>query len=174
MNNKAHLRPKDFDSNGDIIPMACKEENNDLISREALKKAIKDEFDLAIYNGNIMLMSKGSIVDRVLSYIDNAPTVERPKYILKVKSLTAEDKKRFQEEWNKSAGGLLAIPDNYEIIPVERSQGELAEKLKDRIEENICKRCPMKNNCVLCEISRVFQIITLTAEEQKGGMENGN
>ena len=25
MNNKAHLRPKDYDSNGDIIPMACKE-----------------------------------------------------------------------------------------------------------------------------------------------------
>lgn len=33
MNNKAHLRPDDYDSNGDIIPMACKEEsgmNNDL------------------------------------------------------------------------------------------------------------------------------------------------
>lgn len=37
MNNKAHLRPKDFDSNGDIIPMACKEEKDDLISRKALK-----------------------------------------------------------------------------------------------------------------------------------------
>lgn len=28
MNNKAHLRPKDFDSNGDIIPMSWKEEEN--------------------------------------------------------------------------------------------------------------------------------------------------
>ena len=37
MNNKAHLRPKDYDSNGDIIPMACKEEKGDLISRDALK-----------------------------------------------------------------------------------------------------------------------------------------
>lgn len=26
MNNKAHLRPKDFDSSGDIIPMSWKEE----------------------------------------------------------------------------------------------------------------------------------------------------
>ena len=26
MNNKAHLRPKDFDSNGDIIPMSWREE----------------------------------------------------------------------------------------------------------------------------------------------------
>lgn len=26
MNNKAHLRPKDFDSNGDIIPTSWKEE----------------------------------------------------------------------------------------------------------------------------------------------------
>ena len=38
MNNKAHLRPKDFDSNGDIIPMACKEEKGDLISRKSLKE----------------------------------------------------------------------------------------------------------------------------------------
>ena len=42
MNNKAHLRPQDYDSNGDIIPMACKEEKGDLISREALKKALKE------------------------------------------------------------------------------------------------------------------------------------
>ena len=42
MNNKAHLRPKDFDSNGDIIPMACKEEKGDLISREALKKRFEE------------------------------------------------------------------------------------------------------------------------------------
>ena len=49
--------------------------NSDLISRKALKKAIKDEFDLAIRNGNIMLMSKKGIVDRILAYIDNAPTV---------------------------------------------------------------------------------------------------
>ena len=53
--------------------------NNDLISREDLKKAIKDEFDLAIHDGNIMLMSKSSIIDRILAYIDNAPTVEPEK-----------------------------------------------------------------------------------------------
>ena len=43
MNNKAHLRPKDFDSNGDIIPMACKEEKGDTISRSALKEAFYKE-----------------------------------------------------------------------------------------------------------------------------------
>lgn len=31
MNNKAHLRPQDFDNNGDIIPMACKEEKGEWI-----------------------------------------------------------------------------------------------------------------------------------------------
>ncbi len=55
-------------------------DNNDLISREALKKAIKNEFDLAIHNGDIMLMSKSGIVDRVLAYIDNAPTVLYDNY----------------------------------------------------------------------------------------------
>lgn len=52
-----------------------------------------------------------------------------------------------------------------------RPQGEFAEKLKDRIEESVCKYCQMNKHCELCEISRVFQIITLTAEEQKGGTE---
>lgn len=60
----------------------------------------------------------------ILAVIDNSTTVEEPKYFLKVKNLTAEDKKHFQELLNKSTGGLLAIPDNYEIIPISRRQGE--------------------------------------------------
>ena len=63
MNNKAHLRPQDYDSNGDIIPMACKEEKGDLISREALKKALKEYKYCGFY-------------DKVIEIIDNAPTVE--------------------------------------------------------------------------------------------------
>lgn len=67
MNNKAHLRPKDFDSNGDIIPMACKEEKGDLISREALKEAIR--------NPNDKRYLSESIISLVFERIDNAPTV---------------------------------------------------------------------------------------------------
>ena len=52
-----------------------------------------------------------------------------------------------------------------------RPQGKLAETLKERIEESVCKYCPTNNRCTLCEISRVFSIITLTAEEQEGGAE---
>ena len=38
MNNKAHLRPKDFDRNGDIIPDALQEEKEvRLINANALK-----------------------------------------------------------------------------------------------------------------------------------------
>ena len=66
MNNKAHLRPKDFDSNGDIIPMACKEEKGDLISREALKKYARVVFDKDL--------GRLRVVD--VSDIDNAPTVD--------------------------------------------------------------------------------------------------
>ena len=54
----------------------CETPNNDLISREDLKKAISGEFDLAIHNGDIMLMSKSGIVSRILAIIDNASTVE--------------------------------------------------------------------------------------------------
>ena len=73
MNNKAHLRPKDFDSNGDIIPMACKEEKVDLISRSALKVAIEKELDKANLTEYEACICVTSIYDRV---IDNAPTVD--------------------------------------------------------------------------------------------------
>ena len=62
--------------------------------------------------------------DDIFRLIDYAPTVEYPKLMLKVKKLTAEDKKHFKECWNKYANNLLAVPDNYEIIPIERTQGE--------------------------------------------------
>lgn len=53
-----------------------------------------------------------------------------------------------------------------------RSQGELAEKLKDRIEESVCKYCQVNKHCELCEISRVFSIIDLTDKETKEGADN--
>lgn len=89
------------------------------------------------------------VVDRY--EIENAPTVD---------TYTIEDIQEVREN-SLILGAKLA----------QRPQVEFAEKLKARIEENVCKRCPMNKNCVLCEISRVFQIIQLTAEEQKGGTE---
>lgn len=67
--------------------------------------------------------------------------------------------------------GCLGKCPNFKKEQYEKPQGELAEKLKNRIEESVCKHCQMNKHCELCEISRVFQIITLTAEEQKGGKE---
>ena len=92
-----------------------------LIDADALKEKL-DELD--VYIDCDKNLTTWILSDEVYNTIDNAPSVEGPKYILKVKNLTAEDKKRFQEEWNKSAGGLLAISDNYEIVPIERPQGE--------------------------------------------------
>lgn len=48
MNNKAHLRPKDFDSNEDIIPMSWKEE-----------KGVTKEIEFKVINrGKCMLCGK--------------------------------------------------------------------------------------------------------------------
>lgn len=66
MNNKAHLRPKDFDSNGDIIPMACKEEKGDLISRKWLTDAIRNRRTYLSYED----------AKDVIDLIDNAPTIK--------------------------------------------------------------------------------------------------
>ena len=95
---------------------------SDLISREALLKAMEEERQYLLARGQTG--AEHILVHHCLPLIDNAPSVEGPKYILKIKNLTAEKKKRFQEEWNKSVDGLLAIPDDYEIIPIERPQGE--------------------------------------------------
>lgn len=65
MNNKAHLRPKDFDSNGDIIPMSMKEEKGDLISRKWLTDAIRNRKTYLSYED----------AKDVIDLIDSAPSV---------------------------------------------------------------------------------------------------
>jgi len=108
--------------------------NNDLISREALRKA---------FHERIHYFDKSSW-DEANALIDNAPTVKTYCYFC-----------------GQTEHGQIE----------ERPQGEFVEMLKDRIEESVCKYCQMNKHCELCEISRVFQIITLTAEEQKVGAE---
>lgn len=70
MNNKAHLKPKDYDSNGDIIPSGWKEEKGDLISREALKKALHNFFDGKVID------EPAYILRDVFCQIDGTPAVE--------------------------------------------------------------------------------------------------
>lgn len=123
--------------------------NNDLISREALREDLRRFFPAEALEG----IEPKTLFAQIMHDIDNAPTVEGPKYILKVKNLTAEDKKHFQECWNKSAGGLLAIPDNYEIIPIERPQGEWGKWVISEIQ------CP---NCL-----EYFQTDCYSTEELK-------
>lgn len=114
---------------------------SDLISRESLKKTFK--------NACIYGLPMNELYGAILKIIDNAPTVE---------AYTKDDMTR---EYLK---GYNACKDMN-----ERPQGELAEKLKDRIEENVCRYCRMNKHCELCEISRVFSIIALTDKEMKGG-----
>ena len=120
--------------------------NNDLISRSALLNEIYHLSHLWEY---------GQGVKDCKHIIENAPTVETP----------CEQESELIKAYTKG------FNTGVEIVKNARLQGEFVEKLKDRIQESICNRCPMNNKCVLCEISRVFQIITLTAEELKGGAE---
>ena len=55
---------------------------------------------------------------------------EAPKYIVKMKNLTYEDKKHLQEEWKNSAGGLLVVPDDYEIIPIATTKPVIVKNEK--------------------------------------------
>lgn len=93
MNNKAHLRPKDFDSNGDIIPMACKEEKGDLISREALKKAIQELEKEPDYQHEGETWQNGLYAAETL--IDNAPTVPFPAFKAGYKQAIIDGKTNF-------------------------------------------------------------------------------
>ena len=108
MNNKAHLRPKDFDSNVDIIPMACKEEKGDLISREALKKALEEYKYCGFY-------------DKLIEIIDNAPTVEDHSLEIAQKSIELGrrvgktegtiESQRPQDEWEDYSVDFYKCPE---------------------------------------------------------------
>lgn len=77
MNNRVHLRPKDFDSDGDIIPMAFKEEKGDLISRNDLEKFKILPFDKASYDDTeINAAYQNGWNDAIDRIIDNAPAVD--------------------------------------------------------------------------------------------------
>lgn len=65
MNNQAHLRPQDYDSNGDIIPMSMKEEKGDLISRKWLTDAIRNRKTYLSYED----------AKDIIDLIDSAPSV---------------------------------------------------------------------------------------------------
>lgn len=93
----------------------------------------------------------GDSLYKIIDIIDNAPIAPLPDF---------------------KDGYKQAIIDGKTNFSRMQVQVELVEKLKDRIEKRVCKHCQMNKNCVLCEISRVFQIIELTTEELKGGSEN--
>ena len=118
--------------------------NNDLISREALKKALSDK-DLITYTHEY---GDAIPVGWVMIAIDNAPTVEYT----------------FEEAFQKT------VCEQRLYCPA-RPQGEFVEILKDRIEKSICLHCRMNKHCELCEIGRVFLIIDLTDKEMKGYAE---
>ena len=122
---------------------------SDLISRDALKEATKELYK-ETPDGIVRFG-----IEKVYDLIDNAPTVTDHSVELVQKSI----------ELGRRVGRAEEAFEN------QRPQGELAEKLNERIVESVCRYCRMNKHCELCEISRVFQIITLTAEEQKGGAE---
>lgn len=87
--------------------------NNDLISREALKKALDEQMN---FDENCR--------DSVFDIIDNAPTVD---FLINMKDLTAEQKQHFFNVWRNASFKITN----------ERPQGEYTEEdMKQAIKEN--------------------------------------
>ena len=135
--------------------------NGDLISREALKKAIEKAFDKANLSEYEACACVCEIYDKE---IDNAPTALFPLTVQIIDKVTDEDIENIKQLMKAYKPQIL----NFKT---ERPQGKFVEMLKDRIEESVCKYCQMNKHCELCEISRVFSIIALTDKEMKGGAE---
>lgn len=119
--------------------------NNDLISREALKKAFEDTV--------VISPMPYAFVKQI---IDNAPTVE-PCY----QTTSCLDCQMYDKENHNCPRFCEVIRSAIE----ERPQGEFVKRLNDQIEKSVCKFCQMNEHCELCEISRVFMIIALTDKE---------
>lgn len=126
---------------------------NDLISREALKKELEKIF---FYDNDDM--------NRIVQIIDNAPTALFPLTVQIIDKVTDENIEALKQLMKDYKPQILRLED-------KRPQGDLVQKLNERIEKRVCKYCQMNKHCELCEISRVFSIIALTNEEMKGGAE---
>lgn len=74
MNNKAHLRPSDYDKNGDIIHDSVREDKGDLISRSALKAEVETLIGYSLSYESY---------EAIINAIDNSPTVKMPTAIVK-------------------------------------------------------------------------------------------
>lgn len=72
------------------------ENKGDLISREALKKALAKNITIWTFNVSY---------DGILAeYIDNAPTVD---FVVNIKDLTAEEKQHFFNVWRNSSFKII-------------------------------------------------------------------
>ena len=119
--------------------------NNDLISREALKKQVKELLELAVKrvvdtpNNSPcyrMYVAQENERARLIDLIDNAPTVEPKKEIVPVCKVTF-DKEQLQEIVDKKVAEMI-----------ERPQGEW--KLVSDINNDINVVCPF------CNKTRIF------------------
>lgn len=132
------LRPQDADSNGDIIPMACKEEKGDLISREALRKA---------FHNRIYYFNKSSW-DEANAIIDNAPTVNPL-----TDGIWEAYSKIMDCEFELSDGFWITTPKGKKIyFEKKRPQGEWITKGYEPYGRcNICGGiCEINNFCGNC------------------------
>ncbi len=121
--------------------------NNDLISREALKKAISE-----LPNDNPSYYYTGDFLDRekVLDEIDNAPTVEAIPLEVHEKAMdvAVDDLFKVQEELNR-------------IRNEKRPQGDLIKPLTELC-DRYCKNCPITyapNDCTDCICTHIRGII---------------
>lgn len=117
-----------------------------LIDADVLEDKVAD-----LYTEGEEATEGDKVINNVIDIIESAPTVE-----------TNEMTQDLIDKVNVNVGLAQPIKD-------ERPQDDFVKILNERISESVCKYCQMNKHCELCEISRVFSIITLTAEEQKGG-----
>lgn len=143
MNNKAHLRPSDYDRNGDIIPMSWKEDKGDLISRSALKEDMKSRLTACNEwiekakdkETKIRASAVKAFIAEVVMTIDNAPTVNIKDQIAGAYNEgymcgnKEAEKGRPQGEWIFRSGGYYNCNKCGEV---------------ERAEKNFCPNCGAK------------------------------
>ena len=126
--------------------------NNDLISREALKKALGKSTVTIIGYGEAILL------DTANELIDNAPTV-KPSLILK--DISDEDIEKFKMIYQRATSkGLIITTDRLhgEWIPITTRPA--TEKEKEEAEELLGYPCDRIFNCKLPDDGQVVLITT--------------
>lgn len=141
--------------------------NNDLISREALKKALKSNCDLC-HDKNTNWCEHCCPLNDFEDLIDNAPTVEP---CLSFNNVSDEDIEKFKLIWQRATSkGLRLINERPQGEWIAREDFDFLDENKVRHNHFMCEKCGFIHDFIDGHTSQ-YNFCPQCGADLKGGVE---